>query len=59
MDESLFLSEAMRIAHKHNVQVNFDLDARVVDFDIDLDAQKNPEFVEEIERLEHLFNNAK
>ena len=56
MDETFLLSEALRLGQKYGFEVEFDLDAKVINFDVDIDENTPPELLDELERLERTLN---
>ena len=52
--ESMLLSDALRIGKKYGFDVNFDLDAKTIYFDIDIDDKTPEELIDELERLQDI-----
>ena len=57
--ESMLLSEALRLGEKYGFDVNFDMDAKTIYMDVDIDNKTPGELIDELERLHSILSCAK
>jgi hypothetical protein len=53
--ESMLLSEALRLGEKYGFEVNFDMDAKTIYLDIDVDDKTPTDLIDELERLHKIL----